>query len=305
MTNALPVSAPASSAGADPGVVLRHLLWACDFSECSVGALRFAIPLARAFGSDITALHVIPTTIPPGAGAASFTNPALLKPHLHHDVSTSLSRYLGPAVAASVSTHIALREGKPVEEILALAASLPAGLIVLGTHGKRAITRAVLGSVAEGVLGKARCPVLAVPTASSAEAGTRLETILWATDFSAHAEEAQRFALSIAGKTKARLLLMHVLEGDILVPDAIRVREAEDRLGEAMNACRAAGCPAEAVVILGSASREVTRLARERSVDLIVMGVEGPHAVHRMLFGSTTHRVVRDAPCAVLAVRRI
>jgi nucleotide-binding universal stress UspA family protein len=34
------------------------------------------------------------------------------------------------------------------------------------------------------------------------------------------------------------------------------------------------------------------------------MGVEGPHAVHRLFFGSTTHRVVRDVSCAVLAVRR-
>jgi nucleotide-binding universal stress UspA family protein len=304
MTNVLSASATGPAAGEDPGVALRHLLWACDFSECSSGALRLAIPLARAFGSDITALHVMPTTFPPGAGAASLTNPNLLQPHLHHDVSEALGRYLGPAVGASLSTRIALREGKPVDEILALAASLPADLIVLGTHGTRAITHAVLGSVAEGVLGRARCPVLTVPTASSPEAGTRLETILLATDFSAHAAEAQRFALSIGARNHARLLLMHVVEGDTLMPDAGRVRAAEERLGEAMQACGAAGCPAEAIVILGSASRELARVARERAVDLIVMGVEGPHAVHRMFFGSTTHRVVRDAPCAVLAVRR-
>jgi nucleotide-binding universal stress UspA family protein len=304
MTNALPVAAPGPPAGADPGIALRHLLWGCDFSECSAAALRRAIPLARAFGSDITALHVMPTTFPPGAGAASLTNPDLLQPHLHHDVSISLSRFVGPAIGASVSTRIALREGKAVDEILALAASLPADLIVLGTHGTRAITRAVLGSVAERVLGRARCPVLTVPTASSPESGTRRETILWATDFSAHAEEARRFALSFAGKTNARLLLMHVVEGDTLMTDDERVREAEERLGEAVAAGAAAGCPAEAIVTLGRASREVVHVARERAVDLIVMGVEGPHAVHRLFFGSTTHRVVRDAPCAVLAVRR-
>jgi nucleotide-binding universal stress UspA family protein len=246
----------------------------------------------------------MPTTLPAGAGAASLTNPALLQPHLHHDVSTSLSRMVGPAVGASVSTRIALREGKPVDEVLALAASLPADLIVLGTHGTRVITRAILGCVAEGVLGRARCPVLTVPTAPSSTAGFRLETILWATDFSAHAAEAQRWVLSIAGKTHARILLMHVVEGDTLMPDAERVREAEERLQETVAACHEAGCSGETVVILGSASRELARLARERAVDLIVMGVEGPHAVHRLFFGSTTHRVVREAPCAVLAVRR-
>jgi nucleotide-binding universal stress UspA family protein len=304
MSHVLSAASPRSSVRDDPRVALRHILWACDFSECSAGALRLAIPLARAFGSDITALHVMPTTFPPGAGAASFTNPNLLQPHLHHDVSMALSRYVGPAVGASLSTQIALREGKPVDEILALAASLPADLIVLGTHGTRVITRAILGSVAEGVLGRARCPVLTVPMDPSSAPGSRLETILWASDFSAHAAEAWRWALSIAGKTHARILLMHVVEGDTLMPDAERVREAEERLRETAAAGRETGCSAETIVILGRASRELARLAQERAADLVVMGVEGPHDVHRLFFGSTTHRVVRDAPCAVLAVRR-
>jgi nucleotide-binding universal stress UspA family protein len=304
MSHLLSVHAPGSSAVGNPGLALRHILWACDFSGCSAGALRFAIPLARAFGSDITALHVMPTTIPPGAGAASFTNPALLQRHLHHDVSISLNRYVGPAVEASVSTRIALRDGKPVDEILALAQSLPADLIAVGTHGKRLLERSVLGSVAEGILGRAQCPVLAVPTVPLPASGAGLETILWATDFSSHAARAQQWALLIAKKSNARLLLLHVVEGDTFMTDAERVREAEERLREALAACREAGCPAETIVTLGSASREVVRIARDRAVDLIVMGVEGPHAVHRLFFGSTAHRVVRDAPCAVLAVRR-
>lgn len=79
-----------SSFGEAPGIALRRILWACDFSSCSAGALRFVIPLARAYGSDIPALHVMPTTVPPGAGAVSLTNTALLRPHLHHDVSLAL-----------------------------------------------------------------------------------------------------------------------------------------------------------------------------------------------------------------------
>jgi len=58
-------------------------------------------------------------------------------------------------------------------------------------------------------------------------------------------------------------------------------------------------------VTAGSASREVLRIARERAAELVVMGVQGSSALHRLFFGSTTHRVVRDAPCAVLAVRRM
>jgi nucleotide-binding universal stress UspA family protein len=299
----LPPGQPASS-GEAPGIALRHILWACDFSSCSVGAMRFVIPLARAYGSDITALHVMPTTVPPGAGAASLTNPALLLPHLHHDVSVSLNRCVGPAIGASVPTRIALREGKPVDEILGLAASLPADLIALGTHGQGAFARSVLGSVAEAILGRARCPVLAVPTRALPPSGPLFKTVLWATDFSSHATLARRYALRLAAKSHARLLLLHVVEGDTFLSDDERGREAQQRLHETVVAARDAGCEAEAMVTIGRASREVLRIARERAADLVVMGIQGSHALHTLFFGSTAHRVVRDAPCAVLAVRR-
>jgi nucleotide-binding universal stress UspA family protein len=45
------------------------------------------------------------------------------------------------------------------------------------------------------------------------------------------------------------------------------------------------------------------RLAEEKDADLIVMGVHGRGAIDRALFGSTTHKIVRDARCAVLTVR--
>lgn len=293
-----------SSSGETPGIALRLILWGCDFSSCSTGALRFVIPLARAYGSDITALHVMPTTVPPGGEPASLTNPALLQPHLHHDVSVALDRYVGPAIEASVPTRIALREGKPVDEILGLAASLPADLIALGTHGHSGFERSVLGSVAEAILGRARCPVLVVPIRALPPSGPLFKTVIWATDFSSHATLAQQYALSFAAKSQARLLLLHVVEGDALRSDDERVREAEQRLQETVAAGRDAGCEAEAIVTNGSASREVLRIAGERGAALIVMGVHGSRAPHTLFFGSTAHRVVRDAQCAVLAVRR-
>ena len=205
---------------------------------------------------------------------------------------------------ASVPTRIALREGKPVDEILGLAASLPADLIALGTQGQSAFERVVLGSVADAVLGRARCPVLAVPTGASPPSGALFKTVLWATDFSTHATLAQRYALSFAAKSHAHLLLLHVVQGDTLGSDDERVREAEQRLQETVAESREAGCEAEAIVTTGSASREVVRLARERAAELVVMGSEGSRALHTLFFGSTAERVVRDAPCAVLAVRR-
>jgi nucleotide-binding universal stress UspA family protein len=60
----------------------------------------------------------------------------------------------------------------------------------------------------------------------------------------------------------------------------------------------------ERTIVQGKASREVVRVAEEEGADLVVMGAYGHGVVDRLLFGSTTHHVVREAPCPVLSVRQ-
>lgn len=305
MTESTPSLAVGIPAPQDAAIAIRRILWACDFSTGALDALRWVLPIAKAYQSEITALHVMPTTVPPGDGMLSFTNPALLQPHLHHDVSAALDRYVAPAIAASVPARVTLREGKTVQEILGLAESLPADLIVMGTHGRGAFERSVIGSVAEAVLGRARCPVVTVPAQGvPSPAAGMPRTVLWATDFSAHATAALRYALSIAAKGGADLVLVHAVEPDTLTDDRERVREGEQRLREIATGDQVPGRNVERIVVFGSASPEILRIARERKAGLIVMGTHGSRTLHSILFGSTARRVIRDAPCPVLSLRR-
>jgi nucleotide-binding universal stress UspA family protein len=283
-------------------IVLRRILWACDFSSCSTDALRWVIPVAKAYGAEIAALHVIPATVPPGRGPMSFTNPALLQPNLHHDAAAALDRCVAPAAAASVHTTLVLREGKPAREILALAERLTADLIVLGTHGRSAFERSVIGSVAEAVLAKSICPVVAVPTQTLHASGAQLpDAVLWATDFSSHATAALGHALSLAAHAGGRLLIVHAVEPAGLASDAERVRRARRQLaGIVRNVGDGHGV--ETIVVLGSPAREVPRIAVERKAGLIVIGRRGSHALHSILFGSTARRIIGESRCPVLAV---
>ena len=304
MTGAAPSAAGAADASPGNEVALRRILWACDFSTCALDALRWVLPIAKAYGSEITALHVMPTRVPPGDGPLSFANPALLQPHLHHDVSAALDRYVAPAAKASVPTTVTLREGKPVHEILDMAERLPADLVVLGTHGRGAFERSVVGSVAEAVLGRARCPVVTVPTQAVPASGAGMPgTVLWATDFSAPATAALRYALSIAEKGRADLVLVHAVEPDTVMDDRERVREGEQRLREIVATTGVPGRSSERIVVYGGAASEILRIARERKAGLIVMGTHGSRTLHTILFGSTARRVIRDAPCPVLSLR--
>jgi nucleotide-binding universal stress UspA family protein len=69
-------------------------------------------------------------------------------------------------------------------------------------------------------------------------------------------------------------------------------------------ALRLAGGPVRSTLALGDAAGELVRLAGERPFDLLVLGTHGRRGLKRFVLGSVAERVVREAPCAVLVVRR-
>jgi len=282
-------------------IALRRILWACDFSTGSLEALRWVLPLAGAHASEITAVHVVPTTLPARGGPLALANPALLRPQLHQEARAALTRYAGPAVAAGIATETAVREGNAVHEILELADRLPADLIVQGTRGLGALERSVIGSVAEAVIRRARCPVLTVPMDAHPANPPAPAPILCATDFSPAALRALDHAAAIAARSGAELVLLHVLEPGWSLAGDDPKREAE-RLLSALAAERGRA-RALTMTVSGTASQEILRVARDRKAGLVAMGRHGSRAFPSILFGDTARCVVRDAPCAVLTVR--
>jgi nucleotide-binding universal stress UspA family protein len=146
----------------------RHILVPLNKPEHASGALSWASVLSRRFGARVTAMHVVTGGVASGALAAL----AVVSGTAPVDVSTPLAvaegsdRWLEGAVAAGVPREQASSEvipGDPTSEILAAAKRLDADLIVMARRGTGNLRRAVLGSVVEGVLRSAPCPVLVVP----------------------------------------------------------------------------------------------------------------------------------------------
>lgn len=139
-----------------------------------------------------------------------------------------------------------------------------------------------------------------------------IKTILVTTDFSDTSRTAFETAKMLAAKFEARLILAHV-EVDSLPPLVVeytavgmeelltRQRErAEQQLAEV---AAELGPGVEPVVTTGSPHEGIVRLAGERKADLIVMATHGRGFISHAILGSTTERVLRRAPCAVLVVR--
>lgn len=136
---------------------IRTILHPTDFSECSDAALSVAKLLAREQGARLLLLHVAPVVVPMGEMVPLPAAPKALLAALEDRRARcdALSRY---------PVEVLLREGDPVEEIVRLAAEREADVIVMGSHGRSGFVRWLLGSVAEGVMRKAHCPVLTVKT---------------------------------------------------------------------------------------------------------------------------------------------
>ncbi len=140
--------------------VFKHLLVATDFSETSEQAVQVTLELTRESGAELTVLHTaeIPSSVYAGQ---TFAVVDLMQPII--DVAQQkLDAFMRSVRERHPRAHGVLKLGVAWEQILAGAAEVHADLIVIGTHGRRGIAHAVLGSVAERVVRLSPVPVLTV-----------------------------------------------------------------------------------------------------------------------------------------------
>ena len=143
-------------------VVLKIILVATDFSEPSVVAMAYGRDLARSYGATLHVLHVVEDMrlrFGPEVGFASV--------ELQNDFEKKARRDLDAVITEDdrttlkvvpvVETHVNVAPG-----VTGYAAANAIDLIIVGTHGRGAIKKFLMGSVAERVVRTAPCPVLAV-----------------------------------------------------------------------------------------------------------------------------------------------
>ncbi len=143
----------------------------------------------------------------------------------------------------------------------------------------------------------------------------QIKTILFPTDFSQGARAAMDFAVSVAEDYKAKLILLYVIQdisiAEWYIPSSISaadlvadMQKSADREMEKWAADAGAKVAAvETLIERGVPFVEIIRTAKERNVDLLVIGTHGRTGIDHMLFGSTAEKVVRKSSCPVLTVR--
>jgi nucleotide-binding universal stress UspA family protein len=136
----------------------KHILFATDFGEHAAHAEDYAVRLAEELGAKITVAHVVTLTPPVYAEALAWP-----LNDLEQAGRAALEEAVARVRARHPDTASHFRVGYPAEGIVEAAREIGADAIVIGTHGRRGLTRMFLGSVAERVLRMAVIPVIAVP----------------------------------------------------------------------------------------------------------------------------------------------
>jgi nucleotide-binding universal stress UspA family protein len=150
------------------GTSPTHILVAMDEPDHTPAALGWVATLHRRFGAHVTAMHVVTSRVSGGAitAAAIVAGAVPVDPHIPHVTTEAPDRWTERVVAAGVARDRVSGEvgvGDAAAEILSAITRLNVDLVIMGRRDKGKLRRAVLGSVVDGVLRGATCPVLVVP----------------------------------------------------------------------------------------------------------------------------------------------
>ena len=287
-------------------IALKNILFATDFSPAAETALPYAVGLAKQYGAKVHGLHVrFPATYPivgpeaiPQVIEAAEEQAKFEAKQMHEMLET-------------VPHEVTVSEGDLWPILSEIVNRQETDLIVVGTHGRTGVSRALLGSAAEEIFRKAHCPVLTVGPHVSHNPERRLamKEILFATDFSSESLAALPFAISLAQEHLSNLTLLNVVgkpETGELVHAGQYAESTMRRLRSLVPAGAELWCEPKCRVEQGPEAEKIMEVATAIGADLIVLGLRGSRGgvgATTHLFQSIAHQVVIHAQCPVLTVR--
>lgn len=300
---------------------IQRILLATDFSACSESALEYALIWARTCDAELDCIHV--TELHPHLDVDG----AIIQTYLEEQRRQAKPLLDGVVKQAQVS-HLRTKGheciGIPEQEICKFALDHGSDLIVVGTHGWSGLNRILLGSVAERVVCHAPCPVMSVrpsgtePGESTAgktkktEAPSAPTHILIPLDFSDCSLDAVELAAEVAKDFDIKTTLLYVREPygysldfrlDLQEDQRIYDEQVKKQLEKLKQTFEAKGISASTLLKTYPIAQAVIQSAQEIQADLIVMGTHGRSGVSRLLMGSETSKVLRQAPVPVLTVK--
>lgn len=288
--------------------MFSKILLCSDGSVPAQQATRVAADLASRFGADLTLLSVFnpSSVLATFAMAPEAAPPADVLTAIAEESHCIIQREAGGLLTeAGVPFHFQSEMGYRVEAIVEAAEAKHSDLVVVGSRGLSTWRALLLGSVSDGVLHRAHCPVLIVRGSP-----TPFTRILLACDGSAGAFKATQAAGLLARKYQSPLTVLNVIEPLSTLVQALQPQSmaAEVRARDIVGArvrtmANQADCKYTLVQKSGHPAETIVRYTAENDFPLIVLGSRGMSTLKALALGSVSYPVASHAHCSVLVVR--
>lgn len=294
-----------------------NILIAHDFSDCSTQALNYGIEFAIENQAILHFLYIDVQFQAPGSPVVSdHPDASELKEKLTTEIDNSFVA-LGFTIDDIPGFHFEVQRAvSAAPAIVAYCADHDIDLVVLGTHGRKGITRKMLGSVAEEVVRLAPCTVFTVQEELPFKPlVSRLRAVAVPFDFSHHAHKALLFAKEVAATFDATLDVIHVIEEHLhhsfyregiagVYDSGVNLEEkVQTALIRIIEELPGKPVPVEITVLTGHPVKETVAWTKKQSHNLIVISTAGHTGLERAMLGSVAERIVRLAPCPVFTVK--
>lgn len=263
---------------------------------------RDALELARVLGTIEPSSALVVAVMPYGPLPVGFAE-------LDRDAAREAAPLLADAREQLGGIEVETRTfggSSPAAVIADLAESEAVDAIVVGSPHRGAIGRALIGSVAEGILHGAPCAALVAPRGYAEHGHGPFATIAVAFDGTPEAQAALREAQKLAEASRAIVRILTVVSPPVALPGGVGytpinppepekvVREGVEAIGDSV--------PVEGRQLDGPPAKVLAGACE--GVDLLVAGSRGYGPVTRLLVGSVSTRLIETAPCPVLVVPR-
>ena len=282
------------------------ILFPFDGSEGAAEALYHAGELAHWADATVRVLYVADTTRDSVTVVGGSVVDALMR-----EGESVVAEAAETLETLGVSHETDVVQGNPARTIAEYAEQYDHDLVVMPTHGRRGLSRYLIGSVSEKVVRLSSVPVLSVHMDSDERLVFPYEEILLPTDGSPAATRAAEHLLELAAALDATVHVMFVVEvpgGEASTESAVYDEKTEQTATEAVNVVASAAKDR-------GVERTITRVKRGRPAEEIIeylganeihavgMGTTGRRGTERILLGSVAEKTVRSAPVPVLTVQ--
>lgn len=292
---------------------LRSIIVGVDFTPCSASALRQAIRIAKWNQADLYVVHIIEMLVAKDLEEALSKFQQDIQAGLIRDARNAWAQFAADiSEARGIELHVEIDH--PVAALMRTVRDHAADLLVLGTHGTSKPARGT-GTLATACIRKAMTKVLLIREGHTEP----FRSVVACVDFSETSLRALEQAARVATQDGARLRVLHVFSGpwntmwyrtptprgthdyEKQYKDHLegRLREFCEPLGEELRYLNADYQLFESPKY----GWGIIEFAEQEGCDLVLLGTRGCTNVRDMLWGSTAERVVRDAPCSVLAIK--